>query len=118
MKSLLPVLTFLLLSIGSAKADHFCSSQVKESAAALFKLHYGQVSIREARQAVSYSSIEELPSLRSPDRRRSYSVLETYAEIGRMGSFRIRMIYAVLGKGNPAEDCILMGQEILDLSSL
>lgn len=118
MKNLFMFMFLFSLFSGSANAAHFCESQVKEPAAKLFKQYYGIVSLSEARSALSYSEISVLPSLRSPDRRMRYEVLETYAEVGRMGSYRIRMIYAVLDSNNPAEDCILMGQEILDMSSL
>jgi len=30
----------------------------------------------------------------------------------------MRFIFAILGHSNPKQDCILMGEEILDMSSL
>ena len=73
--------------------------------------------MEEARDAVFNYKVIELPSLTLENNERPYSVLETYAEIGNGGVYRIRMIYNVLGNQKPEEDCILMGQEIIDIST-
>lgn len=111
---------FLILAVGFSShafaANHFCANQVKAPAAKLFALHYelGQL---EAIKAIS-DEVTALAPVKSPDGKRMYSVLETTATIGKMGLYRIRMIYALLGHDDPSKDCVLMGQEILDMSVL
>ena len=106
----------LLVSVSAFAGSHFCASQVKAPAIKLFALHY-ELSEADASNSIS-DDVTQLPSIRSPDGKRNYAVLQTDAYIGKMGYYRIRMIFAVLGKDNPKEDCVLMGQEILDMSSL
>jgi hypothetical protein len=110
-------LSTALLAAGEASADaHFCASQVKPSAIKLFALYYN-VDLDEAAAVVS-DEVTEMPPLKSPDGERDYVVLETDATPGKQGYFRIRMIYAVMGNADPKIDCQLMGEEILNMSSL
>lgn len=106
----------LLLSASALAGTPYCASLVKAPAIKLFALHY-ELSDADAANSIS-DEVTELAPIRSPDGKRKYSVLQTDAYIGKMGYYRIRMIFAVLGKNSPKEDCILMGQEILDMSSL
>ena len=111
---LLTLIAGVLLSTSTAYASsHVCADKVPDQAAKLFTFHYG-----ETTENMAYSPIVERPSLRSPDNKRDYAVLETTALIGKMGQYRIRLIYAVLKDHNSKPYCLLMGQEVLDLSSL
>lgn len=115
-----PLLVIFCLGASSAfaeKAPHACASQVRKHAIKLFALH------NQLDEATAESSIDdeviERSAVRSPDGKRKFAVLETTGFLGKMGIYRMRFIFAVLGKsGKPRNDCILMGQEILDLSSL
>jgi hypothetical protein len=113
--SLLMAATLLSATMAQAKPN-FCAGEVKASAAKLVALHYEMD--QDMALSMMDDQVTELPSLRSPDKKRRYTVLETNAYPGKMGSLRVRMIYAILGNSNPKQDCILMGQEILDMSSL
>lgn len=104
----------MLLTTSTAFANaHVCADQVPAQAAKLFNLHYGPTT-----EIVAYTPVVQKQSLRSPDNRRNYDVLETTAMVGKMGQFRIRMIYAVLEGHDSKPYCLLMGQEVFDLSSL
>ena len=94
-----------------------CAQNVIEKAKQLFVLHYGAEESL-ANGGASFSKVVEMPPVKSPDGKRMYKNFETIAKIGKMGLYRIRMIYAQLGDKDSKIDCVLMGQEILDLSSL
>lgn len=109
-------LAVLVSTTSAYAAPNFCAGQVKAPAIKLFALHYGIDEVTAAQYITD--EVTQRPSLKSLDGKRSYVVLETVAEIGKMGNYRIRMIYAVLGNADPKQDCVLMGQEIYDMSSL
>ena len=115
-----PLIIILCLGASSAfaeKAKHVCASQVRKHAVKLFALHY-ELDEATAERSIDDEVIERSP-VKAPDGKRKYAVLETTAFIGKMGLYRMRFLFAVLGNsGKPRKDCILMGQEILDLSSL
>jgi hypothetical protein len=98
-------------------ANLVCSQKALTSAKALFLLHYG-ADTAAANGGATFSTLTQEPSLKSPDKKMEYTVLQTIAEIGKNGEYRIRMIYAMVGNTNTDQDCVLMGEEILDLSSL
>ncbi len=116
MKNLIVTLMVLIFANTAFAGAHFCASEVKDKAAKLFALH-NDLDLSKDTFGLSDDISVQAP-IRSPDGKRRYSVLETTAVMGKMGEYRIRMIFAVLGKTDPKKDCILMGQEILDLSSL
>lgn len=110
---LLGLIVGAFLSTNAFASSHVCEGQVSAQAAKLFALHYG-----ETTENMMYTPVVQRQSLRSPDNKRDYAVLETTALIGKMGQYRIRLIYAVLNDHDSKPYCLLMGQEILDLSSL
>src|SRR4051812_24237448 len=69
-----------LLSTQSFAATHVCASLVPALAEQLFYLHNP-----ENQDPVSYTTPVQKPSLKSPDGRRRYAVLETKAQVGHMG---------------------------------
>lgn len=104
-----------LLVTSVALADvHVCAPLVKDNATKLFALHYGIPEVEAAKKIVN--TVDVMPPLKSPNGKTNYAVLQTFALIGKGGDYRIRMIFAVLGPST--RDCLLMGQEILDMSSL
>jgi len=118
---LLTLLLAIFLSVSVNAKPNFCASQVKEPAAKLFA-HYRGVRYRVVNankdEPYTMGKIIELPSIAAPDKKLRYTVLETTALVGKMGEYRMRFIFAILGHTNPKQDCILMGEEILDMSSL
>lgn len=115
------LLNFLSSTIVSAGEEnisqsvHICSKPGRAAAEKLFKMHYDMTE-----NNISYligDNVKVLTPIKAPLGNRKYDVLEYWVSVGKMGSFRIRMIYAVLNTdGKP--DCVLMGQEILDYSKL
>ncbi len=114
---ILSTILSLVFGLQTAQAsEHVCASLVKEKATKLYALHY-ELDLETAATHMS-DEVVERPSIKSPNKKMKYAVLETEAFPGKMGQYRIRMIFAVLGKTNTKDDCLLMGQEILDLSNL
>lgn len=57
--------------------------------------------------------VKELPSITNPaDKKQKFQVLEVWGYIYK-GSYRMRLIYYPLDK-----DCVLMGQEVLEIAKL
>jgi hypothetical protein len=96
----------------------FCARNVEENAKKLFLLHGSGDGVGGEEPPFSLAKVKELPSMKSPDGKRRYKVYETHVLVGKGGDFRIRMIYAQLGETEFKNDCVLMGQEILDMSRL
>ena len=65
------------------------------------------------RAHVDESSVRQLPSIVNPaNKKQRFLVLETWGHIYK-GNYRMRLIYYPMQK-----ECVLMGQEILELANL
>lgn len=107
----------VLFSVSEAHAgNHVCAHDARIQAAKLFALHY-DLDEAKATEAIN-ENVVTLKPVPSPNGKMKYDVLETRAYIGNSGEFRIRLIYAVFPDPKRVTHCLLMGQEILDLSSL
>lgn len=115
MKFLTLVLTGLLTLTAFAK-PHFCHYEMKEQAIKFFA-HYQEIDRETAEKSIS-DQFTERSSIRSPDGKRTFKVFETIALIGKDWKYRLRFIYAIHGNKIPRQDCVLMGEEVLDLNSL
>jgi hypothetical protein len=89
-------------------ADSKCSIEAISQARKLLLFH----SNNDERAEVDNKAIE-LPPIKNPvNKNQMFTVLEVNGYIYK-GSYRMRLIYYPMGN-----ECILMGQEILELSSL
>lgn len=92
----------------SPQAPHRCAASATEQARKLLVFHLGSDSRIEIDPAV-----KRLPAIRNPaNRRQLFDVLEVWGTVYK-AQYRMRLIYARL-----PGDCVLMGQEILENSSL
>ena len=97
----------LLLSAGSLNAQQ-CSGEALSQAERLLAFHVDD----DDRAAVD-SAVRVLPSIRNPaDPSQRFSVYEVWGLVYR-AEYRTRLIYYRL-----EDDCLLMGQEILEQASL
>jgi len=103
-------------NVFAADAQVPCVDKVREAALRLYALHVKLDPV----PTINYTDVVQRPSLTAPDGKSEYLVLETTVkpQDTPQGQHRIRMIYALSPNPGRAPDCILMGQEILDLTSL
>ena len=104
------IFAFLMIWSGSAYgADvHECASSAREQARKLLTFHSGP----DERIEID-SSVEVIAPIRNPaNKNQIFDVLEVWGYIYK-GRYRMRFIYA-----QSPEDCLLIGQEILEHASL
>ena len=90
------------------QASHRCAASATEQARKLLAFHVGSDSRIEIEREV-----KRLAALRNPaNRRQLFDVLEVWGTVYK-AQYRMRFIYARL-----PDECVLMGQEILENSSL
>jgi hypothetical protein len=100
--------TAWLVEFARAEPSHRCASAATEQARKLLGFHFGP----DDRIDIA-PSVKTLPSVRNPaNRTQRFDVLEVWGHIYK-GQYRMRFLYAQ----QPGE-CLLMGQEILEYSSL
>lgn len=104
--------TFLIFGLSAqAEAAHPCAADAVKKAKLLLLFHTSDVDTRD--QTSVEDSVKVLAPLRNPgNRQQLFDVLQVEGHVYR-ANFQIRLIYARL----PGE-CALMGQEIIDRSSL
>lgn len=104
------VLFALVLSSTSALAEPpRCAEAALTQAAKLLAFHFGGPDDRMEIE----KSVKVLAPLKNPaNKKQTFDVLEVWAWIYK-GSYRMRFIYARL-----PDDCVLMGQEILEHARL
>lgn len=113
MKLVFSTIAVMFMATTGFAGQHICASSALENSVKLFALHYG-TDLEHAKSVVS-TNIVQKPSVKASNGK-SLVVLETNAAVGKMGDFRIRMIYGLTGSS--AQDCVLMGQEILETGSV
>ena len=87
---------------------HRCSTAAIEQAQKLLTFHFGP----DGRIEID-KSVKVLASIRNPaNRAQRFDVLEVWGHIYK-GDYRMRLIYARL-----PNECVLMGQEVLEYASL
>ena len=107
-KFMLCVVLVLLGNLAFAKPAHHCSSAAAEQAQKLLVFHFGPDDRIEIDKAV-----KRLAPMRNPaNKKQWFDVLEVWGYIYK-GQYRMRFIYARL-----ANECVLMGQEILEHADL
>jgi len=95
-------------STSAAPQTHRCSAAAIEQAQKLLTFHFGP----DARIELD-KSVKVLAPIRNPaNRAQRFDVLEVGGHIYK-GNYRMRLIYARV-----PNDCVLMGQEVLELASL
>lgn len=100
--------TASLVELAHAEPPHRCASAATEQARKLLAFHFGP----DDRIEIA-PSVKTLPSIRNPaDRTQRLDVLEVWGYIYK-GQYRMRFLY-----GQQPTECLLMGQEILEYSSL
>ena len=101
-------ITVAAFSSASAQAPHHCSAAASEQAQKLLVFHFGQDNRIEIDKAV-----KTLAPIRNPaNRAQRLDVLEVWGHIYK-GEYRMRFIYARI-----PNECVLVGQEILEFASL
>ncbi len=102
-------LVVLLFSAGAALAapGHHCAADAAKQAKKLLSFHFGP----DDRMAID-DAVKVLPPIRNPAGKGSFDVLEIYGHIYK-GTYRMHFIY-----GQIPGDCVLVGQEILEIVNL
>lgn len=94
--------------IVSATFPHQCAGAAMEQAKTLLEFHFGL----DDRMEIA-PSVKVLPSIRNPaDKAQRFDVLEVWGYVYK-GQYRMRFLYA-----QRPNECLLMGQEILEFSRL
>ena len=117
-----PLSALLLITLTSQPAaakDHHCASEAKRYAAALLALHFHSDDIKNGEtnptSEMQNSGIEDSVSAISPIKaavgKGMFDVLEVTGHIYK-ADYRMHFIFA-----QAADSCILMGQEILEMSN-
>ena len=89
---------------------HLCESDALQRARPLLTLHIGE----DDRMSFS-DRAEVLPSIKNPaNAKQQLAVLEVNASVYK-GQYRMRFIYYVMPD---SKECLLMGQEILELANV
>lgn len=105
---------FVIGSLGSAaiaddEVQPRCADEALEQAQRLLAFHFGEDDDRIAIEP----TVAELPPLANPaDEEQQLKVLEVWGHIYK-GKYRMRFIYY-----EAADECVLMGQEILEYAQL
>jgi hypothetical protein len=108
LKTLLLV-TSLSFSVATFAAPQ-CYAEALIQAKKLLSFHSDD---DERVEILADENVKELPSMRNPaNKKQKFQVLEVYGYIYK-GQYRMRFIYYHLGS-----DCVLMGQEVLEIANL
>lgn len=108
MIKLAALISFLLISsIASGAPTHHCSAEAVTQAKKLLAFHFGLDDRMEIDEHVAV-----LKPIKNPAGQGKFDVLEIYGHIYK-GTYRMRFIYAQTGN-----QCLLVGQEILELADL
>ena len=108
----IPVFFVLLLSsiLAEAQSTHACAADAVKQAKSLLLFHAG---VDAQADAAVEESVRVLPPLRNPaNRRQLFDVLEVQGYVYR-ANYQMRVVYARI-----PGSCVLMGQEIIERSSL
>ncbi len=106
------IITWILLvtitSLVHASPNHRCADEAKTQAKKLLGFHYGT----DERIEIE-NTIKILPSIRNPaNNKQFFDVLEVWGYVYK-GQYRIHLIYAQI-----KDECVLIGQEILEYAGL
>lgn len=98
-----------LSSLGSAHAEQpLCARDALEQAKRLLEFHFGE----DERIVIDPKVVAQAPLRNPANKAQSFQVLEVWGMIHK-GKYRMHLIYYQLD-----QDCVLMGQEILEYASL
>lgn len=105
---------FVVGGLGSAgiaddEVQSRCASEAREQAPRLLAFHFGE---DDDRIAIEPEVTELLPLANPADEEQQFKVLEVWGHIYK-GKYRMRFIYH-----EAADECVLMGQEILEYAQL
>ena len=103
------ILTLLLTvsSLASGEPAHHCEKDAVVQAKKLLDFHFGLDDRTEIDQHVTV-----LKPIKNPAGKSKFDVLEVYGHIYK-GTYRMRFIY-----GQIPNQCVLVGQEILEITNL
>jgi hypothetical protein len=101
------VLFLATSTIVSAEPVHHCSADAILQAKKLLDFHFGL----DDRTAID-EHVTVLKPIKNPAGKGKFDVLEVYGHIYK-GTYRMRFIY-----GQLADQCVLVGQEILEITNL
>jgi hypothetical protein len=100
------MLSFMFLQPVNAQ-EHKCAANALKQAKKLLEFHFGQDDRIHIEQKV-----ESLRPIKNPAGKGKYDVLQVWGYIYK-GRYRMRFIYGYAGR-----ECVLMGQEILEIANL
>lgn len=103
-------LLFLFLvtsTLASAEPEHHCAKDAVAQAKKLLDFHFGLDNRTEIDQHVAV-----LKPIKNPAGKGMFDVLEVYGHIYK-GTYRMHFIY-----GQMPDQCVLVGQEILEITNL
>jgi hypothetical protein len=102
------LISFLLISkVASAEPVHHCSTEALIQAKKLLDFHFGPDNRMEIDKHITV-----LKPIKNPAGKGKFDVLEIYGHIYK-GTYRMRFIYA-----KTENQCLLIGQEILEITNL
>lgn len=102
------IVTSMASAPASAQTTHRCAPAAREQAGKLLAFHVGG----DERIEIDMS-VRTLPSIRNPaNRLQRFDVLEVWGRIYK-GQYRLRLLYARI-----PNECVLMGQEVLEYADL
>jgi hypothetical protein len=107
------LVVFLLLFFfihSSTAAEPLCATDATERAKKLLTFHVGE----GFEDQMSFESPSQISPIKNPaNSKQTFKVIEVEAYVSPHGRYRMRFIYFTLPRG-----CLLMGEEILELSNL
>lgn len=106
LKLTLLVLLLAIPNLAHCETAHHCSKDAVIQAKKLLDFHFGPDDRTEIDQLASL-----LKPIKNPAGKGKFDVLEVYGHIYK-GTYRMRFIYAPI-----AEQCLLVGQEILEMTN-
>ena len=106
-KYILPALLFITSTLAYAEPPHHCSEDAVVQAKKLLDFHFGPDDRAEIDKHVTV-----LKPIKNPAGNNKFDVLEVYGHIYK-GTYRMHFIYAQM-----EGQCLLVGQEILEMTSL
>lgn len=101
------VLFLVASTLASSEPVHHCSTDAILQAKKLLDFHFGLDDRTEIEEHVTV-----LKPIKNPAGKGKFDVLEVYGHIYK-GTYRMRFIY-----GQTTDQCLLVGQEILEITNL
>ena len=110
MKAMVGAAIALAAMSAAAAADHPCAEDAKARAQKLLQFHFTDGDMSPVQNIGVDDQVEILPSVKAARGNGRFDVIEVIGHIYK-ADYRIHLLYAQI-----PDSCVLMGQEILELS--